>query len=169
MLDHTKPYVEKIHYIDVELAGHVHKLDVKLQSLCGSGFSLFAVRIFANSYHFGVNWQKTHSKNRDGVNFFTLIFECHNRYNKLWLCNFLKMVILHDAVKIIESGFFCAFFKKRTSQSLDLFYNVHCWKAELKKMLCNNLSAKLHRVLWYVHFHLFPIMKFCLHFAQYDS
>jgi len=22
-LDHTKPYVEKIHYIDVELAGHV--------------------------------------------------------------------------------------------------------------------------------------------------
>ena len=42
MLDHTKPFVEKIHwaYIDVELAGHVHKLDVKLQSLCGSDFSL---------------------------------------------------------------------------------------------------------------------------------
>jgi len=24
MLDHTKPYVEKIHYIDAELAGHVY-------------------------------------------------------------------------------------------------------------------------------------------------
>jgi len=38
MLDFTKPYVEKIHYVDAELAGHVHKLAVKLQSLCGSGF-----------------------------------------------------------------------------------------------------------------------------------
>jgi len=45
MLDHTKPYIEKIHHTDAELAGYVHKLDVKLQSLCGSGFSLFAVRI----------------------------------------------------------------------------------------------------------------------------
>jgi len=37
----------KLHCIDAEVAGHVHKLDVKLQSLCGSGFSLFAVRILA--------------------------------------------------------------------------------------------------------------------------
>jgi len=43
MLDHTKPYVEKTHYA----AGHVYKRDVKLLSLCGSGFSLFAVRMLA--------------------------------------------------------------------------------------------------------------------------
>jgi len=55
MLDHTKPYIEKIHHTDVELAGHVHELDEKLRSLYGSGFSLFAVRILAKSYHFGVN------------------------------------------------------------------------------------------------------------------
>jgi len=55
MLDHTKPCVGKIHYIHAELAGHVHELDMKLQSLCGSSFSLFAVRILAKSYHFGVN------------------------------------------------------------------------------------------------------------------
>jgi len=54
MLDHTKRYVENIHYIHVELAGHVHKLDVNLQTLCGSGFSLFAVRMHAKPYHFGV-------------------------------------------------------------------------------------------------------------------
>jgi len=30
----------KMHYIDAELAEHVHKLDVKLKSLGGSGFSL---------------------------------------------------------------------------------------------------------------------------------
>jgi len=55
MLDHTKPYIEKIHSIDDETAGHLHKLDVQLQSLCGSGFSLFAVRMLAKPYHLGVN------------------------------------------------------------------------------------------------------------------
>jgi len=54
MLDHTKPYVEKIHYIDAELAGHEHKLDVKQPSLCGSSFSLFAACMLANPYPFGV-------------------------------------------------------------------------------------------------------------------
>jgi len=56
---YTKSYIEKIHYIDAEIAGHVHKLDVKLQRLCGSGFSLFAVRILVKPYHFGVNWPTT--------------------------------------------------------------------------------------------------------------
>jgi len=30
-LEHTKSYVEKIHSIDAELAGHAHKLDVEPQ------------------------------------------------------------------------------------------------------------------------------------------
>jgi len=55
ILDHTKPYIEKIHSIDAELAGHVHILDVELQSLCGSGFSLIAMRMLAKPYHLGVN------------------------------------------------------------------------------------------------------------------
>jgi len=38
MLDNTKSYVEKMHCIDAELAGHVHKLDVKPQSFCGLAF-----------------------------------------------------------------------------------------------------------------------------------
>ena len=41
--------------IDAELAGHADKLDMKVQSLCENGFSLFAVRILAKPYHFGVN------------------------------------------------------------------------------------------------------------------
>jgi len=49
MLDHARPYIEKIHYIDAELAEYVHKLDVKLQNLCGSSFSLFVVRILAKA------------------------------------------------------------------------------------------------------------------------
>jgi len=56
MLDHTKPYFEKIHYIDAELAGHVYTLDLKLhEGSCGSGFSLLAVRILGKLYLFGVN------------------------------------------------------------------------------------------------------------------
>jgi len=86
ILEHTKSYIEKINYIDAELAGHAHKLDVKLQSLCGSGFSLFAVRMFAEPYHLGVNCPTTHCEIKDGIHFFTFSFECHNRY-KLLLCN----------------------------------------------------------------------------------
>jgi len=55
VLDHTKPYVQKIHSVDAELVRHLHKLDVKLQSLCGSGLFLFAVRLLTKPYHFGVN------------------------------------------------------------------------------------------------------------------
>jgi len=40
--------------IDAELAGHADKIDMKLQSLCGNGFSSFVVRILAKP-HFGVN------------------------------------------------------------------------------------------------------------------
>jgi len=86
MLDNTKPYIEKIHTIDAELAGHVHKLDVKLQ-LCRSGFSLFAVHMLAKPYHFGVNRPARLRENKDELHFFSLNFECHNRYNKLLLCN----------------------------------------------------------------------------------
>jgi len=49
---------------------------------------LFALRMLAKSYHFGVNWPATLCENKDGAHFFTLKFECHNRYNKLLLCNF---------------------------------------------------------------------------------
>jgi len=89
MLDHTKPYVEKIHYIDVELAGHVYKSDVKLQSLCGSGFSLFAVCCVHACQALPLWSELTNNtmRNNDGVHIFTLKFKCHNRDNKLLLCN----------------------------------------------------------------------------------
>jgi len=51
-----------------------------------SGFSLFAVRILAKHYHFGVNWPITLCENKEGVHFFTLQLECHNRKNKLLSC-----------------------------------------------------------------------------------
>ena len=84
----TKPYVEKLRTVDAELAGHAHKLDMKLQKLCGRGFSLFAVRMLVKPHHLDeVNWPTTIWKNKNGVHFFALDFECHNRYNKFLLCN----------------------------------------------------------------------------------
>jgi len=44
MLDHTKPSLEKIHYIDAELSGHVHRLDVKLQFVWEWLFSVCCAR-----------------------------------------------------------------------------------------------------------------------------
>jgi len=112
MLDHTNPNVEKIHYIDADLTGHVLKLDVKLQSLCGSSFSLFVVRMFAKPYHFGVNCPTTLCENKDGVRFFTLKFECHSGYNKLSLGNSENGDIA-CCNKTIHTGVF-VFFLKRT-------------------------------------------------------
>ena len=72
--------------IDAELAGHADKLDMKLQSLCGNGFSLFAVRILAKPYHFGVNRPKICKKKMGYISLPSN--EWHdNRYNKLLLCN----------------------------------------------------------------------------------
>jgi len=85
MLDHTKQYVEK-YSVDAQLARHAHKLDVKLQRLCGSGFSVccaYACQVLPV-------WSeltKKNCENKDEVHFFILKFECHNTYNKFSLCN----------------------------------------------------------------------------------
>ena len=70
-----------------------------------------------------------HCENKDEVHFFTLKTECHNRYNKLLLCNFLNMVTLHDTIKTIQNGVFVLFKKK--NENLFLFKGNK--KTHLKK------------------------------------
>jgi len=100
MLNHTKQHVEKIHYIDAELAGHVHKLGMKLQSLCGNGFSLFAVRMLAKPYHCGVNWPTTLCEDKDITlpSVLNAITGITSYYRVI-----LKIVILHDPIKTIQT------------------------------------------------------------------
>jgi len=69
--------------------------------------------MLAKSYHFGVNWPTTFCENEDGVHFFTLNFECHNRHNKLLLCNFKDGDIAWCNVNNTEWGF-CVFFITKT-------------------------------------------------------
>ena len=88
-------------------------------NLYRSDFSLFSVRVLAKPYQFGVNWPTTLCENKDGVHFFALKFEWHNRYSKLLLCNSEYgdiawcnknnsergiLYILHDAIKTIQKG-----------------------------------------------------------------
>ena len=77
----------KIRSIDAEPAGHVHKLDMRLQSLRGNVFfSYCCVRACQALSQLGVNWPITLCENKGGVHFFTLNFDCQSRYNKL-LCS----------------------------------------------------------------------------------
>jgi len=103
-------HILKKYTIDAELAGHDMNWH-ELQNLCGSGFSLFAVHMLAKPYHLGVNWPITHCEIKDRVHFFTLNFECHNRYNKLLLCNSENSDIAWWNKNNSEWGF-TAFFQK---------------------------------------------------------
>jgi len=117
ILNHTKSFVEKIHSIDAELAGQAHKLDVKLQSLCGNGFSPCAVCVFAKPHHIGMNWPTTLWKQR-WVHFFIIIFECHNRYDKL-LCDSENGDIAWCNKNNSEWGF--SVFHRKKNETLFLF------------------------------------------------
>jgi len=111
MLDHTKSYIEKIHSIDAELAGHARKLDVKLQSLCGSGFSLFAVHTLAKPYRLGVNWPTTHCEIKEGYISLPLILNAIIGITSYY-CIIMKTVILHDGIKTIQNWVFLFSLKK---------------------------------------------------------
>ena len=83
--------------IDAELAWHADKLDMKLQSLCGNGFSLFAVRILAKPYHLERIDQKF-AKTKMGY------IPLPSNLNGIigitsYYCVILKIMILHDTIK----------------------------------------------------------------------
>ena len=104
--------------IDAELAGHADKLDMKLQSLCGNGFSLFAVRILAKPYHFGVNRPKICKKKMGYIslpsNLNGMIIGITSYY-----CVILKIMTLLDAKKTSKNKVFL--FSLKNKQNLVSF------------------------------------------------
>ena len=54
IFDQAKSHFEKIYSTDAEITGHAHKLDVKVLSLCGGGFSLLC-ECLPSPNHLGVN------------------------------------------------------------------------------------------------------------------
>jgi len=102
----------KIYIIDAELAGHAHNLDVKLQSLCGSGFSLWCACLpnlttleWIDQQHFA----KTKMGYTSLPSHWNAIIGIESYY-----CLILNMVILHDSIKTIPNRFLFVFFEKRT-------------------------------------------------------
>ena len=70
-----------------------------------------------NFYHFGAKWPTTPCEDKDWVHSFTLKLECHNSYNKLWLCNSANCDIAWCNKNNPEWGF-CVFFLKKKPVSL---------------------------------------------------
>ena len=95
-----------MHSTAAELVRHAHKLDMKLQSLCGNVFSLFAVPVsmLAKPYYLGVNWPTTLRENKDGIHFLPSISNVIMGITSYY-CVILKMVILHGGIKTIQIGF----------------------------------------------------------------
>ena len=101
MLDHTKPYVEKIHYIDAELVGHAGHINLTWDGKVCVGVALSAVYIAT------LEWidQQHFAKTKMGYIF--LPSDLNTIIGiKSYFCVILKMVILHDAMKTIQKCFF---------------------------------------------------------------
>jgi len=116
---HAAIWLQVVHHcytVYAELAGHIQKLDVKLQSLCGSGFSLFAVRMLAKHHHLGVNWLTTHCEAKDGVHFLLSILNAIIGITS-YHCVMLKIVTLYDGIKTNQNGVFLFSLKEQNLAS----------------------------------------------------
>ena len=134
-----------MHYIDAELAGHAHKLDMKLQKLCGSGFSLFAVRMLAKLHFDGMSWPATLCENKDTGYFDSLsilnaIIGTKNYYCLLW--NFENGGIAWCSKNNSAWGF-CIFLKE---QKLFLFENPNRWVVFFNPFFLNPVTTSCVRV-----------------------
>jgi len=102
------------HSIDAELAGPAHKFTwhETVVFVWEWVFSVCCVRA-CQALPLRVNWPTTLCENKDGVHFFTLNFEWHNRYNKLLRCNSENGDFAWCNKNNSEWGF-SVFLKKRT-------------------------------------------------------
>jgi len=100
-----------MHYIDAELAGHVHKLDVKLQSLCGSDFLCLLCAFLPSLTTLERIDQQYFAETKMGYISFPLNLNAIIGITS-YCCVNLKMVTLHDAIKTIENGDFAFIIRK---------------------------------------------------------
>ena len=77
-------YLLQLYEIGIFWSIFLSSLHPKACFKCEIGFSLCCACL---PNHFGVNWPPTLCENKGRLHFFTLKFECHNKYNKLLLCN----------------------------------------------------------------------------------
>jgi len=120
MLDPTKPYVEKIHYIDAELAGHVDYINLKWNgSVCvGVAFLCLLCAWLPNLTT--LEWIDQQHFAKTKMAYISLTSDLNAIIGiKSYYFVILKMVILRDAMKTIQNSVFVFFPKK--SKNLFLF------------------------------------------------
>ena len=149
-MDHTKPYDEKMHYIDAELAGHVHKLNMKLQRLCGSGFLCLLCAFLPSCAT--LEWFDLQHFEKTKMEYISLPSDLNATIGiTSYYCVILKMVILHDAIKTIQNGVFVFFFKNskknRIKKQAGCFFLKNGFFSTLI-VFQSFLWFSLHRTIW---------------------
>ena len=156
MLDHTKPYVEKMHFIDAELAGHVGYINLTWNgSVCvGVAFLCLLCACLPILITLELIDPQLFAKTKMG--YISLPSDLKAIIGiTSYYCVILKMVILHGAIKTIQNSFFSKkqqksdpFQKnkknglKQTKNPYELFFS--------KLVLFSNLSS--------IHFLWFPLI-----------
>ena len=113
MLEHRKPYVEKIHSIDAELAGHVLHINLTWNCRCCVGVAFF-VSCAHSCQALQLRSELTNNTAKTKMGYISLPSVLNARVGiTSYYCVILKMVILHDGIKPFRMGFLC-FLKKRT-------------------------------------------------------
>ena len=113
MLDHTKPYVEKIHNIDATLAWHVGYINLTWNDRVYVGVAFFCLLCACLPNLTTLEWIDQQHIAKTKVRCISLPSNLNTAISiKSYYCVILKMVILHDAIKTIQNRFLCFFLKK---------------------------------------------------------
>jgi len=121
MLDHTKPYVEKIHNTDAELTRHVGYINLTWNGRVCVGVACLCLLCACLPNLTTLEWIDPQAFAKTKMGYISLSWNLNTIIGiTSYYCVILKMVILHDAIKTIQNRVFAFFSKTRTK---DYFFS----------------------------------------------
>jgi len=114
MLDHNKPYVEKIHNLDAKLAGHVGYINLTWNGRACLGVTFLCLLCACLPNLTTLEWIDQQHIAKMKMGYISLPSNLNaiisiKRYYRV----ILKTVILHEAIKTIQNRFLRFFFEKK--------------------------------------------------------
>jgi len=110
MMEHTKPYVEKIHYIDAELAGHVGYINLMWNGRVCVGVAFLCLLCACLPNLTTLEWIDQQHFAKTKMGYISLPSDLNAIIGiKSYYCVIQKMVILHDAIKTVQNSVFVFF------------------------------------------------------------
>jgi len=111
MLDHTKPYVEKIHNLDTKLAGHVGYINLTWNGRVCVGVTLLCLLCACLPILTTLEWIDQQHIAKTKMGYISLPSNLNARISiNSYYCVILKTVILHETIKTIQNKFLRFFF-----------------------------------------------------------